>query len=54
MIATHINGLAVGFEEFRHVEFWGLEDLGLSDVDVVQWVDALNVRESSSNPKSWS
>lgn len=30
-----INGLSVGLEELRHVEFWCSEDLDLSDVDVV-------------------
>lgn len=43
-----INGLTVGFEEFRHVEFRSSENLDLSDVDVVQWVDTLDVSGGSS------
>jgi hypothetical protein len=31
----------VGFEKLRHVKFWCLEDLGLSDVNVVEGVDTL-------------
>jgi len=33
----------VGFEELRHVEFRSSENLDLSDVDVVERVDALVV-----------
>lgn len=31
----------MGFEEFGHVEFRCFEDLGFSDVDVVERVDSL-------------
>jgi len=44
-----INSLTVGFEEFRHVEFRSSENLDLSDVDVVQWVDTLDVSGGSSS-----
>ncbi len=37
----HIHRLAMGFQELRHVKLGSFEDLCLSDVHVVKWVDAL-------------
>lgn len=38
---THVHGLTVRFKELRHVNLGGLDDLSLSDVDVVEGVEAL-------------
>ena len=38
-----IVGLAVGLEEFGHVDFGSSENLGFADVDVVEGVNALFV-----------
>ena len=37
-----VGCLAVGLEQLGHVQFGCLQDLGLSDIDVVQWVNALD------------
>lgn len=44
-----VNGLTVGFEELRHVELWRSDDLDLSDVDIVERVDALRDGVSTSS-----
>ena len=38
---AHVGSLAMLLQELGHVEFRGLQDLGLPDVDVVEGVDAL-------------
>lgn len=42
LLSTHVSGLAVGLEQFRHVKLWRLQDLGFSNVNVVKGVDALS------------
>lgn len=44
--SASIGNLSVCLEQLGHVELGSLEDLGLSDVDVVQWVDSLHVRHT--------
>ncbi len=38
---THVHCLAVGLEQLRHVELGSLQDLSLSNIDVMQGVNAL-------------
>ena len=41
----------MGLEELGKVKLWGLQDLGLSDVDVVQGVNTLYVNDHSHHGK---